>query len=281
MDPDIVEYLELILEKNIRRIIAKYAAYVDTIRGIVKEKGVTPEDLKSYLMSLSAFSKSSTGKMLGLLCDKEIELKQCNTIAEIFIYLSSNCASFLDYEIFQDILDYYKIEEDQERLKYCEHLKSYIYKHKISEFVMVNPLLKKYTKSSEKLILKYDIEQTCKLAKIKELKKFMAKILDLNPLTLQIVDINDGCVVVTFLIPASVADAVFTPDTVFTSQQEDELRAESVLRLECNGYKFDFGKEKEDPTDSPGKLVQSNLSITTPSIAKFQLAEHLKLLKWP
>ncbi len=254
MDPDVKEDLEFILENNLRKIIAIYACYVDTIRGIIKEKGVTPEDLKSYLLSLSAFSQSSVGQQLALFYDKETELKQCNTIAEIFIFLSAKCVSFLDYEIFQDILNYYKIDKDQERLKYSEHFESYIKKHKVSEFATVNPLLTKYAKGSQKLVLKYDVEQTCRLAKIKKLQKFIAKILDLNPSALQIIDIKEGCVVLTFLIPASVADAIFTPDTVFTPQQEDELRAKSVLRLMCNGYTFDFGREKEDPADSPGKI---------------------------
>ncbi len=251
MDPDIKEDLEFILENNLRKINVTYACYVDTLRCTLEEKGVTPRDLRTYLVSLPAFS--SKGQTLGLL--SEIELQQCNTVAEIFIFLKTKCTSFLDFEIFENILDYFKISKDHERLKYCEHLETFIHKHKISEFVMVNPLLEKYTKDSEKLILKYNVEQTCRLAKVKNLKRFIAKILDLNPSALQIIDIEEGCVVVTFLIPASVANAVFTPDTSFAPQQEDELRANSVLRLECNGYTFNFGKENEVSTDSSGKLI--------------------------
>ncbi len=58
----------------------------------------------------------------------------------------------------------------------------------------------------------------------------------------------------TFLIPASVADAIFTPDTTFTSQQKDELRAASILWLKCNGYTFHFGKTIVY-TESPGNLM--------------------------
>ncbi len=143
--------------------------------------------------------------------------------------------------------EHYKVIEDQEVLRYQEHLNAYIKKYKISEFVQINPLLKQKNGSKE-LILKYDIETTCTLAKVSELTKLIAEI---NPSALELVDIEDGCVIVTFLIPASVADAVFTPNTVFTPQQEDELRAAKVLWLKCNGYTFDF-KEAKIKRDNPG-----------------------------
>ena len=236
--------LKFVLDKNLDGIITKYASYVDCLRGIIKEKGVPPEDLRSYILSLSAFSKSYKGEMLTLMSDKECELEKKETITSIFTFLTTKCASFLNYEIFQKILEYYKVSDDQERLKYPEHLKAYIEKHKISEFVKINPLLKPKS-DSEKLILKYDIENTCRLASIFELKQFIANILDLHPSTLRIVDIEDGCVIVTFYIPASVANAIFTLNTVFTSQQEEKLRAASVLWIKYDSYTFHFGGEKE------------------------------------
>ena len=254
MDPDVRMDLEFILEKNLSEIITKYASFVDCLRAAISDKGISPEDLQSYLLSLPASSKSHKGQKLTLLSDKEIELKNCNTITGIFTFLTTKCASFLNYEIFQNILDRYKVNDNQEELKYPEHLKAYIEKHKISEFVKINPLLKHSNGSSE-LILKYDIENTCALAKVDKLKKFIAKILDLRPSALKIVDIEDGCIIVTFLIPASVAEALFTPDTVFTPQQEEELRAASVLWLQCNGHTFQFEKRelKDSLTKTPGK----------------------------
>ncbi len=240
--------LRFILEKNLKGIIRKYASYVDCVRAIVEEKGVSPEALRSYLFSLSAFSSSYKGQRLALMSDREHELEKCNTITAVFTFLTTKCASFLNYDIFQDVIKKYNINDDREEFKYTEHIMAYIEKHKISEFVKINPLLKDKD-GSKKLTLKYDIEYTCKLAKIKELKISIAEILDVNPSTLHIVDIEEGCVVVTFLISASVADAIFTPDTVFTSQQKEKLQAASVQWLKCNGHNFNFGKETENPGD--------------------------------
>ncbi len=241
MHPDVRMDLEFILEKNLKKIIKSYGFYVDCLRTTIKEKGVSPEDLRSYLLSVSATSTTCKGQKLTLLSDKKQELEKCDTINAIFDLLTTQCASFLNYEIFQSILENYNISEDPERLKYSEHLIEYAKKHKISEFAKVNPLLKAKNGSKE-LIMKFDIETTCRLAKVTELKMIIAEIMDLSPSTLEIVDIEDGCVVVTFLIPASVADAIFTPNTVFTSQQKDKLRAASVLWLKCNGHTFDFVK---------------------------------------
>ena len=234
--------LEFILEKNLKEIIRKYASYVDCLCSIIEEKGVSPKSLRLFLLSLPVSTRSYQGQKLTLLSDKKDELEEAKTITDIFIFLTTEWASFLNYDIFQDIIKNYNISEDQERLKYPEHLKAYIEKHKISEFVKINPLLKQMTGSKE-LVLKCDIENTCRLAKLVELKKVVAEILDINPSTLHIVDIKDGCIVVTFLLPASVANAIFTPDTVFTPQQKDELRAASVLWLECNGYTLNIKDE--------------------------------------
>ena len=254
-DPDVRMHLEI----NLDEIITKYASYVACLRSIIEEKGVSPEELCSYLLSLSAFSKSFKGQKLALMSDMKSELNKKNDkIIDIFDFLTTEYASFLNYDIFQKILEHYNISEDQDpKLKYRDHLKAYIEKHKISEFLRINPWLEKQKKGSKEVSLKYDIENTSSLARVDELKKIIAKIMKLDPATLHIVDIEDGCAIMTFLIPASVADAIFTPGIVFTSQQEDEFRAASVLWFKCNGCTFHFGdgKVKEDTqTDSPGRL---------------------------
>ena len=167
-----------------------------------------------------------------------------------FDFLTSECASFLHYEIFQSILENYDITKHLKRLQYSKYLEDFIQKHKIADFATISPQLKDKNGTKE-FILKFDIESTCELAKVTELKKIIAEIMDLNPLTFEIIGIEEGCVVVTFLIPASVADAIFTPsstdafftpDIVFTPQQEDKLQAASVLWLKCNGHTIFIGK---------------------------------------
>lgn len=118
MDPDVEMDLKFILEKNLKNIIKKYASYVDCLRGIIEEKGVTPKVLKSYLLSLPAFcSNSFNAQRVTLMSDKEIQLEKAETITDIFTFLTTKCASFLNFDIFQSLLEKYNISEDQKELK--------------------------------------------------------------------------------------------------------------------------------------------------------------------
>lgn len=80
----------------------------------------------------------------------------------------------------------YKLDQGQEELKYPEHLKAYINKHKIEEFAKINsflnnPLLKNVSASSKQksLILKIDIKSTSRLAKLMDIQTAIAKIFKL------------------------------------------------------------------------------------------------------
>lgn len=245
MEPGVRNEIERVLENHMKEIISKYASYVDFLREAIIKKKVKVDDLRSYLLSLPATCEISGSRKLFLLSDKEPELQECKTVTAIFNLLQTKCASsFLNYDIFQCILKRYKIVDTQEELQYPEHLKDYISKHEISEFIKINPLLKSKN-GSKKLILKYDIKTTCSLTKLTDLKKLIANIMDMSSLALEIIDIKEGCVIVTFLIPPSIADAFFTPNTVFTPQQEKEMRAASVLWLKCNGRTFHFDKQSQ------------------------------------
>ena len=241
LDPKVKMDLKFILNRNLKEIINKYAKYVDCLRARIEEKGVTPKALRTFLLCLSA---SSSEAELALISDKKKELEKAETIADIFSFLTTECASFLNYEVFQDIIENYDVSVDHEKLKYPDNLLAFAEKHKISEIAAIIPRLPVPNDASE-LIVKLNVENTCKLAKVFDLKSSIAKILDVFPSALIIFDIKDGCVVVKFYIPAFVAGTIFTPNTVFTPQQEDVFRSASVLWLECNGHKFQFSEEGE------------------------------------
>ena len=238
LHPDVLMDLQFILNRNLKAIIKRYGYYVNCLRVILQEKGVSPKELSDHLLSLSAFSAEHR---LALIADKDHKLEKAEAIIDVIVFLKKECSSFLDYEIFQEIATKYNIREDREELRYGEYLTAYVNKHKVSEFIQVNPLLKSRD-SSEKLTLKLDLQSTYRLAKVVELKESIAEVFKLNLTALQIVDLNKGCIVVTFLIPAHVADILFTTDTEFTPHQVDQFRALSILWIECNNLTFHFRK---------------------------------------
>lgn len=152
----------------------------------------------------------------------------------------------MNYEIFLTLQKRYVIDEGQEALKYPEHLRLYVEKHNIAEFVEIKGSLKatleKSTDASQVITLKIDIKETCKLARLTDLKIEIAKILDVTPLGVQLLDVEKGCVVVTFLVVNSIVDAIFTGEKegIFTEGQVKMFRAFSVKWLKCKDYKWNF-----------------------------------------
>lgn len=242
LDPDTLMNLKLVLKDKLQSIMRKYSLYVRHIRLSLKDKGVSVRDFCSDLLTMPATDLAH--QELNPFSSHKAELKKATNLNDIFDLLVTEYASFLDYDIFQSIVDTYQIDHGQEELKYPEHLKLYLEKHKLSEFIEVNPLQKKFTALSAELVLKIDIELTTKMSKIIDLKQAIAKNLRINFSTLRLLDIRDGCVVVSFLMPIPVAELIFNKHTLITEKQEEQFRALKVMRLECNGCTFNFAAKE-------------------------------------
>jgi hypothetical protein len=190
------------------------------------------------------------------------DLAKAGDLYDIFIILTTYYASFLDYDIFQFILEKYHklIDPDQEELKYPDHLKAYLAKHKVSEFVGINPLLKNLPDISAELTLKLDIDATRESTLLKTLKAAIANILDIPSYTIRLLDIKEGCIVVRFLIPAQVAELTFSKNFILTEKQEKQFQAQAVQWLQCNGCTFNFNTLSKDldGVSDQGAEVQVN-----------------------
>ncbi len=188
------------------------------------------------------------------------ELQKAEDIVDVFIVLSSKYASFLNPDIFQNILEKYATIQEKQKLDYPQHLKAYIEQHKIKEFIrlnpkLINPKLWKLGDNSKKIIIKFSIQSTQSLSTLKEVTGAVANVLGLRVSTLRLYGVKKGYVVVTLLIPTSIADDLFTGNTVFSPKQESGFQAASVLWLECNGHKFDFRErcsKKDQLQDTSG-----------------------------
>ena len=215
MNSGTLEDLKLQLKRNLKSI--NLILYVSHIREALKTKGVSTEDLCSDLLTMPATSLAEQD--LTLLSAHKAELKKATILNDIFDLLVTEYASFLNYEIFQYIVEKYEIDHG-EVLQYPEHLKAYLMKHKVSEFVESTPrkTLDPDATSIE-LVLKIDITLNSKISRILDLKISIAEILGINPTALQLCDITQGCVVVMFLIPTPVANLLFHKHTALGHSQ--------------------------------------------------------------
>lgn len=235
--------LASVLEANRKKIVVRYASYLRCIRRFIEEK-ISVSELRSYLLSLEAFdSESDCNVQQKLLSGMRAELEKASTIHQMFDLVTKECASFLNFEIFQCIVEEYDIDHGQEALKYSEHLHDYVEKHKISEFVAINPKLLESTENSEELVLKLDIDTMRQLTRITDLQKVVSRILNLLPSALRLYSIEDGCVVVTFHLPKLVADKIFSKSKQFSQKEKEEFCSLFVSWLSYGGRKFIFNKK--------------------------------------
>ena len=273
LDPDIRKDLVHQLKLNRDQIICRYANYVSCLCDCVKEKGVTVEHLRTYLLKLPAFTGCSDDKQENvLLSDVKNQLKDADTIHKIFDLIGEERTSFLNYDVFKFILEKYCSDVKHEDLKYPEHLKAYVDQHSIKEFFEINPSLEKCTASCKKLQFKLDIEPTCKIAKIIDLESAIASILGLRPSALHLIGVAEGCVVVTFLIPAFVADVLFPADKKMTAEEARRFEALSVLWIRCGAYREEIGSR--DKQEQVKEMLICPICLDTVSVPKLLQCMH-------
>ena len=196
-----------------------------------------------------------------LLSEITDKLERATTVNGIFNVLNRYYATFLNYEIFQCIAEEYEVDPDNEKMKYPEYLDAYIKKHNLSEFEEINPLLKDIECGTKEMILKFDIAMTCSLAKLQEYTLNIADILGLRPSALRLLSIEEGCVVITLLISAPVADFIFSSDKIFTVEIMEQFQALSILWLKCNGHVYDFSKLPDEHNDRKEESQTINSGI--------------------
>ena len=85
---------------------------------------------------------------------------------------------------------------------------------------------------------------TSKVAKLLDLKKRIAGILGVTPSTLRLLSVEEGCLIVTFLTTAFVADAILPADGELTTKQMEDFRAISVWWVECGGHRVEISSGK-------------------------------------
>ncbi len=235
------------LNRNRDQIMYHYAAYVSTLCECIEKKGDTVQSLTSFLLNLPALKyRHDQYQHRKLLAGKRNLLKNAETINDVFDVISEECASFLNYGIFESIATKYEvIHSDHKDLNYSEHLREYLNRHKLSELVKVvrqmAPLMKEMDATKMEITFKLDIELTSRIAEVYDLEIAIADALGLDPLALELTDITEGCVIVTFLIPVVVTDAIFTEDDKnLTNSQLGLLKALPIIWVKYEGHKYNI-----------------------------------------
>ena len=272
LDPKVRVDLKQQLKQNFKQISRCFASFVNYVRKSVLQMNIVADDLCAYLLSLPALKSGESDQQVMLLSEISDKLEKATTVNGIFNVLNRNYATFLNYEIFLNIAEEYEVDPDHEKMKYPEYLDDYMRMHKLSEFEEINPLLKNVKCGSNDMVLKFDIAMTCSLAKLQEYILNIADILGLRPSALRLLSIEEGCVVITLLIPAPVANLIFNTTKTFTTVEKKRFQDLSILWLKCNDHVYDFSKLLDQQNGQKPKEKSQNSNSGILSLCTFFLA---------
>lgn len=249
LDPNVKMLLEIQLNKNLQYIQDRYALFVASLCESVENNGVTYKKLCTYLINMFPFC---TDNALA------IKLQEADSVDKIFNLVSTQGASFFHYDIFESIRKRYcntPIDIQNPDLKYFEDFQEYIDRHRISEFFKINPKLRtEYSGDLEELAFKFNIPDTEKVGKLVNLRYEFIRIFGFEYSAVQLVGVEEGCVIVTFLIPRAMVETVCTP----SSEQIEELRSLSVLWLKCGDKEVNLSGE----ANAEGKILVQAILFT-------------------
>ena len=256
-DSRVIKTVSGYLKRYKQKIQRDFAFFTSAVHDkVMKHREVTVEDLCYFLLQMPALTSvgEENEEHSRWLCGVRNKFENASTTAKLF-YLLSEHTSFLDYQIYIDIAEKYYINVQEEKERYLTCLNEYINKHTISELVehKIIPRLicKEFTDASKTLIFKLDIKMSGKFAELIDLKVAVAELLGFEPYALQLIYIEKGSVLVTFLVPAGAADYIFPRHKTFTEGEKQQFRALSVVWLKYENHKFHFSTEKDKDVVKP------------------------------
>lgn len=258
MDQKVRTKLKWQLKGYYQSLRDQFASYVSFVYISLKRKGISAEELCTFLTQLPAFDIEYDGlnpdKRKCPLITKE-KLENATSIAKIFSILQTySIASYLNYGIYESIIKQYELDSTHSDLKYPEYFCAYAKKHKISEILEVMEGKKMSAEATvsleeQELSFKFDYDpNTMPFSAIVELKYAIASALELNPDSLRLFSIEEGCVVVNFLISIAIADQIFSDESCICEKKE-ALRNLSALWLKYGSMPaivLDSIEQKED-----------------------------------
>ena len=223
LSDDQIQNLEFRIKVDIDQIQKHFGTLQTIFRRSLKERGVPVRGIIAHVIGFGVAE-----------ADKE-KLRAEESLDEVFIVLTDYW-SFLDCDLLDSIVEIYGNDVDRSRMqKYKEELELFC-KRRVSEVPSGELLLSK-DQTRERIIVKLNINDP-RLSIIKDLKIKMCKVLKIEPCVLQIMEVKEGCVQVTFLIPSHISKLLFIKS--LTKVQYDHFKALSVLSLTCAHFQEVF-----------------------------------------
>ena len=224
--------LESKLLKDSDSIMSEFGDLIHhTITSI--SSSVSVKELRSRLSSLGAYRP--TRDPVPLLRNQLDEIERAEDVPSVFCILDKYY-SFFNYGIIEKLIGWFGTPEDKERLEtYTENFKRFC-KRRTFECppdIFGHTVDKGMTNLVVKVEESWDPSEGCSLENIRRLCNSLAEILEVEPETLYLCQINQGCVELLFQVPSFIED-IFP----LSKEQERSLTSVGVTRLTCGSYRF-------------------------------------------
>ena len=225
------EELKAHLKDDVQEMRCLFSSLVtDTCDSV--EKRIPVKKLALSVLALGAYEPAIGDRDHRLLDEHRKEIESAKSVLEIFIILNAYW-NYLDNEVLVHIIKTHGDNSDVKRLQnYKEELQRFC-KRRICELPLPENGNGAENKKQVKIYIKLNIPEDTRVEQMIPIKRKVAKILQLNPATLQIYSVDEGCVQLMFLIPKFVAWVIFPLSDEQTSALSKDV---SVMRLECEDY---------------------------------------------
>ena len=229
-------HLEAQRQHETKQIMTAFASLVNQTRKSIKKK-VPVNEFVLWLKQLEAFKKVSLHSESApcLLAQQMNEISQAGSIEQVFLILSDYW-SWYNHYLVEEIIIEYGDEEDQRRLDGFKEKFSTFAHNRIVEFSR-HPMTFGAAVGDRKtripLLFKVDRNwDTVHINQLSEIHRNLASIFEVNPHTLYLASIRKGCILMKFLIPSSVAQAVFP----LSASRKDALAATDITLVKCGSH---------------------------------------------
>ena len=215
------------LTNDYKRITASYSKLNQCVIQSLKDHSITPKQLSTVLMNLSAFHVQKDDKTISLLADNLDNIRKADEVDDVF-YILRPYGSFFDCHVIRHIVDSSLCtDEDREELqKYEKELATYCQRS-----VFECPHIENKDPMFHSFVMKVD-DSVLKSSVMKAIDAFRVEVAEacgLEGHTLRLCTVEEGCLQLTFQIPPCVVDSVFP----LTHEQKVALKGLGVLKLTC------------------------------------------------
>jgi len=247
------------LQHETKEIMGEFASLVSYTCTSIKRRANLHEValFLNQLESLPPVTKPKSKSTPSLLEEVMEEIWKAETM-EMLFQLLTKFWSWYNHFLLEKIIDRFGDSEDQERLKKFREQFTIYSKNRLVDLSSAGDSLKLGVgggKGQVPLLLKVDKEwDAIPVSQLADIKRKVAQILEVESHLLYLASVRQGCIVMTFLVSASLVGCAFP----LSPSQKEKLASAKVKRLKCGSYYHRFTLE--------GDQSQVNIPQVSPPI---------------